>query len=73
MNRALPHHDQEVACDSVEPEPAVIPTGRMVGPLFMITLRPERGVDPNKALRGALKAMLRTYGLRCTAISEVIE
>jgi len=48
---------------------AIIPAGRMVGPLFMVTLRPEPGVDATKALRGALKAMLRTYGLRCTAIS----
>jgi hypothetical protein len=41
----------------------------MVGPLFLICLRPEPGVDATKALRGTLKTLLRTYGLRCTAVS----
>jgi hypothetical protein len=55
------------------PEATVIPKGLMIGPLFMVTLRPEPGIDATKALRGALKTLLRTYGLRCTSISEYTE
>jgi hypothetical protein len=35
-----------------------------------ITLRAERGVDPVKALRGALKLLLRRFGLRALSIEE---
>jgi hypothetical protein len=40
-----------------------------VRPTFTIQLRAEPGVaDPMLALRRALKALLRAYGLRCTAL-----
>jgi hypothetical protein len=39
--------------------------------IFTVVLRPEpRCADPVRALRHALKALLRVYGLRCTAVSE---
>jgi hypothetical protein len=34
-------------------------------PTFTLRLRPEPGVDPIHALRAVLKALLRTYGMRC--------
>ena len=37
----------------------------MSRPVFTITLRAEKGVDGWRALRAALKALLRLYGLRC--------
>jgi hypothetical protein len=40
-------------------------------PLYRLTLRPERGVDAERALRRLLKIALRTFGLRCVAIEEV--
>lgn len=40
-------------------------------PLFRLTLRPEPDVaDPLRALRAALKRLLRDHGLRCLAIEE---
>ena len=39
-------------------------------PVFVITLRPLPGVDPVRALRAALKLLLRRFGLRCVSISE---
>jgi hypothetical protein len=40
-------------------------------PLYRLTLRPERGVDAERALRRLLKIALRTLGLRCVSIEEV--
>ena len=40
---------------ATEPEAVVIPRGPMVGPLYTITVRPLPGVNPDKALRSALK------------------
>jgi hypothetical protein len=34
-----------------------------------LVLRPEKGVDAEAALKAALKALLRTYRLRCVAVS----
>ena len=34
-------------------------------PLFVLTLRPEPGVDGNRALRRFLKVALRSFRLRC--------
>jgi hypothetical protein len=39
-------------------------------PLFTITLRPEPGVDPIRALRHALKRLLRDYGMRAISATE---
>jgi hypothetical protein len=39
-------------------------------PTFVLTLRPARGVDEIKALRRALKYLLRA-GLRCTSVREL--
>jgi hypothetical protein len=36
-------------------------------PLFTLTFRPEPGVDAIKALRAALKELLRRHGLRCVS------
>jgi len=38
-------------------------------PLITLTLRPEPGVDPTRALRRLLKFAARSCGLRCTRIS----
>jgi hypothetical protein len=35
---------------------------------FVVTLRPLPNVDPVRALRAALKALLRRYGLRATRV-----
>jgi hypothetical protein len=37
--------------------------------IFVLRLVPKPGTDAVKALRAALKQMLRQHGLRCTAIS----
>jgi hypothetical protein len=39
-------------------------------PTFLLTIRPEPGIDAIKALRFGLKALLRRYGLRCLAVVE---
>ena len=39
--------------------------------LFLLTLRPEPGVDPIKALRHVLKNLLRRYGLKCVDLQEL--
>jgi hypothetical protein len=37
-------------------------------PIFVVRLRPEPGVaDPVRALRAALKILLRRFGLRCVS------
>jgi hypothetical protein len=39
---------------------------------FIIVLEPEkRVVDPIRALRAALKRLLRSYGLRCISVEQV--
>jgi hypothetical protein len=41
------------------------------GPVFTVKLRPlPHCTDPIKALRGALKILLRRFGLRCIEVSE---
>jgi hypothetical protein len=43
-------------------------------PHFIVVLRPEPHVaDPIKALRGALKTVLRQWGLRCVSADAHIE
>jgi hypothetical protein len=39
-------------------------------PVFVITLRPEPGIDPVLALRALLKVTLRRFGLRCISAHE---
>jgi hypothetical protein len=40
-------------------------------PTFRLLLRPEPGVDPTRALRRLLKALLRTFGFKCLSVEEV--
>ena len=40
-------------------------------PLFVLTLRPEPGVDGTRALRRFLKVALRSFRLRCISANEV--
>jgi hypothetical protein len=43
------------------------------GPVFTVKLRPlPHCTDPIKALRGALKVLLRRFGLRATEVSETV-
>jgi hypothetical protein len=39
-------------------------------PTFVIVLRPEPGVDPVRALRAALKVLLRRFGLKALEVRE---
>jgi hypothetical protein len=40
-------------------------------PVYIIKLKPESYVsDPIKALRAALKRLLRSYGLKCVGIAQ---
>jgi hypothetical protein len=38
-------------------------------PTIVVTLRPEPRMDGMAAVRAPLKVLLRTFGLRCTAIT----
>jgi hypothetical protein len=39
-------------------------------PIFVLRLRPEKGVDPINALRHVLKTLLRRHGMRCVSVDE---
>jgi len=39
-------------------------------PVFLVRLRALPGVDGIRALRSALKVLLRRYGLKCVSIEE---
>jgi hypothetical protein len=39
-------------------------------PVYLLRLRPEKGVDPIRALRHVLKRLLRDYKMRCVSIDE---
>jgi hypothetical protein len=41
------------------------------GPTFVVTLRAAPGTDAIRALRWALKLLLRKFGLRCVSIEEL--
>ena len=56
-----PNHRQ----DELHRDPR--PCGR---PTYALRLRAEPGVDAVRALRAALKNMLRRYGLRCLSAHE---
>jgi hypothetical protein len=40
-------------------------------PVYRLLLRPEPGYDGDRALRQALKALLRRFKLRCVAVEQV--
>jgi hypothetical protein len=40
-------------------------------PDFLVRLRPRPGTDATRNLRGALKMLLRRYGLRVVEIEEI--
>jgi hypothetical protein len=42
-------------------------------PTFVIRLRPEKGVDPVRALRALLKVALRRFGLRAVSVDARLE
>jgi hypothetical protein len=42
-------------------------------PTLVLHLRPEPRIDAIRALRAALKVLLRQFGLRCVAIEEQSE
>jgi hypothetical protein len=42
----------------------------MTRPIYVIRLRPNPGVDAIRALRRALKILLRGFGMRCLSIDE---
>jgi hypothetical protein len=39
-------------------------------PIYMVHLRPEPGIEPYRARRGALKVLLRRFSLRCLSVTE---
>jgi hypothetical protein len=39
-------------------------------PQFVVTLQPEPGVDPIRALRWVLKSALRKHGLKCVDLAR---
>jgi hypothetical protein len=48
----------------------IVPKRRSQRPTFTLRLRAEPGVDAIRALRAALKVLLRRYRLRAISISE---
>jgi hypothetical protein len=42
--------------------------GSLAGPTFVLRLRPEPGIDPVRALRAALKVLLRRFGLKAIEV-----
>jgi hypothetical protein len=45
-------------------------TARQARPVFVVCLQAQKGVEPIRALKGALKTLKRRYGLRCTSVRE---
>lgn len=39
-------------------------------PIYLLRLRPEKGVDPIRALRWILKRVLRDYGMQAISCEE---
>jgi hypothetical protein len=39
-------------------------------PIFRLRLRPEPHIEPIRALRAALKRLLRDFGLRCVSVEQ---
>jgi hypothetical protein len=40
-------------------------------PIFVLRLRPEKGIDPIRALRNVLKELLRRHGMKCTSVDQI--
>jgi hypothetical protein len=40
-------------------------------PIFVLRLRPAKGVDPIHALRHVLKTLLRQYGMKCLSAEQI--
>jgi hypothetical protein len=40
-------------------------------PIFVLRLRPEKGINPIHGLRHALKELLRRHGLRCVSVCKL--
>jgi hypothetical protein len=40
-------------------------------PTFVVVLRPEKGTDPIRAMRGALKRLLRYHRLRAISVRQI--
>jgi hypothetical protein len=43
-------------------------SARQSRPVFIVCLQPQKGVEPIRALRGALKTLFRRHGLRCATV-----
>ncbi len=43
---------------------------RKLRPTFIVTLRAEKGIDPARALKAALKTLLRKFGLRAISVTS---
>ena len=43
-------------------------SGKSTGEQITLTLAPRPGIDASQALRGALKVLLRRFGLRCVRL-----
>ena len=39
-------------------------------PVFVVCLQAQKGVEPIRALKAALKTLKRRYGLKCVTIRE---
>jgi hypothetical protein len=39
-------------------------------PVFVLRLRPEKNIDPIRALRNVLKRLLRNHGMRAVSVEE---
>ena len=37
-------------------------------PIFVLRLRPEKGINPIHGLRHAMKELLRRHGMRCVSV-----
>lgn len=62
------HNEPEGRFRDLDPRASSAPSKER--PLFIVTLRPELGVNGIRALRAFLKTSLRRFGLRCITISQ---
>jgi len=57
--------------DAILEREAVAPKRATDRPTFTLELRPEPGVNGIQALRGALKLILRRFGLRAVSVRRL--
>ena len=43
---------------------------RVERPVFVVCLQAQKGIEPVRALKAALKVLKRRFGLRCVSIKE---